>query len=55
MSDFFNIGGYGTYIWSSYALTAVVLIGFVVASLRSLRAREAQLSALEEDQKGDAS
>ena len=37
MSDFFNMGGYGAYIWTSYGLTAVVLIGFVVAALRSLR------------------
>ena len=55
MSGFFEMGGYEAYVWPSYAMAAIVLVGLVVVSLRSLRAREAQLKALEEDQKGDAS
>ncbi|MCC5857775.1 MAG: heme exporter protein CcmD [Ectothiorhodospiraceae bacterium] len=26
MSEFFAMGGYGFYVWSSYAITAVVLV-----------------------------
>lgn len=25
MTEFFNMGGYGFYVWSSFAITAVVL------------------------------
>lgn len=25
--EFFSMGGYGVYVWSSYAITAAVLIG----------------------------
>ena len=55
MNGFFDMGGYATYVWSAYAVAAIVLVGLVVASLRGLRAREAQLKALEESQKDEAS
>lgn len=38
MSDFFNMGGYGLYVWSSYALAAAVLVWNIV-SARQLHAR----------------
>jgi len=25
LTDFFSMGGYGTYVWSSYAITFIVL------------------------------
>ncbi|HED35034.1 MAG TPA: heme exporter protein CcmD [Gammaproteobacteria bacterium] len=31
MSEFFNMGGYAVYVWSSYGLTAV-LLGWVFVS-----------------------
>ena len=34
LSEFFSMGGYGAYIWSSFALTLVVLL-LEVASVRS--------------------
>jgi heme exporter protein D len=47
MSDFFDMGGYAGFIWSSYGVAAVVLMGLVVASLRDLRARRDEVAALE--------
>ena len=34
LQEFFAMGGYAAYVWSSYALAAVVLAGNVVQALR---------------------
>lgn len=47
MSEFLAMGGYGAFIWSAYGITAALLIGLVVASLKELRARQAEVAALE--------
>lgn len=47
MNHFFAMGGYAVYVWPAYGVAAVVLIGVLVASLRSLRAREAEIDAVE--------
>jgi heme exporter protein D len=31
-SEFFNMGGYALYVWGSYAVAAIVLVGNVVAA-----------------------
>ena len=49
LTGFFDMGGYGHFVWPAYALAAVVMIGLMAASLRSLKAREASLKALEGD------
>lgn len=36
-SEFFAMGGYAAYVWSSYALTAVVLVANIVLPLRQRR------------------
>ncbi|MCH8263418.1 MAG: heme exporter protein CcmD [Gammaproteobacteria bacterium] len=33
IQEFFYMGGYGFYVWSSYGLTAIVLIFNVIQSL----------------------
>ncbi len=33
---FFEMDGYGIYVWPAFAVTAIVLIGLLLASLRSL-------------------
>jgi len=33
IQEFFHMGGYGFYVWSSYCLTAIVLIFNVIQSL----------------------
>ena len=47
MSDYFAMGGYAAYVWPAYAVTALVLIGLLVTTLRDLRSREAMARALE--------
>ena len=46
VSAFLDMGGYAAFVWPSYAITAVVLVGMLVASLRWLRSTEAALAAL---------
>ncbi len=55
LSEFFQMGGYALYVWPSFGLTAAVLAGLLVVSLRGLRAREAALEALTESREGEAS
>lgn len=47
MTDYFAMGGYAAYVWPSYGLTAVVMIGLLIMSLRELKDNEATLKALE--------
>ncbi len=47
MSGFFAMGGYAAYVWPAYALALIVIGGVALASLRTLRAREAEARALE--------
>jgi heme exporter protein D len=54
---FIEMGGYGGYIWPAFGATALVLLGLLLVSLRSLRAREDALAALQsrrsEDGRGE--
>jgi heme exporter protein D len=43
IAAFLDMGGRAEFVWPAYGLTAIVLIGILVASLRSLRAREREL------------
>ena len=47
MAKFFEMGGYAIYVWPAFAVAALVMIGLLVSSLRTLRAREAVLRRLE--------
>ena len=47
ITTFFAMGGYAAYVWPSLALTAVVMLGLLIATLRQLRSRERRLVALE--------
>ncbi len=47
ISEFFAMGGYAGFIWSAYGVAALVLIGLLVMSLIELRARQAEVAALE--------
>jgi heme exporter protein D len=47
MQAFFDMGGYGVFIWPAYGLTALVLAALAGASLRGLRRSQAALDALE--------
>ena len=36
MSEFLNMGGYGLYIWLSYAFSAISLVSLYYSSLKKL-------------------
>jgi heme exporter protein D len=46
LTSYFAMGGYGGFIWPAYALTAAILIGLLIASRRTLTARESELAAI---------
>ncbi|WP_193183478.1 heme exporter protein CcmD [Nisaea sediminum] len=48
LRDFLEMGGYAAYVWSSYAVVLVVLVGMLIASLTAMRARDRELKTLEE-------
>ena len=48
MSEFFAMGGYATFVWWSYGITAAVLIGLAAAAIQRGRTRRAELAALQE-------
>lgn len=50
MADFFAMGGYAAFVWPSFGITAGVMVVIWLASVRSLRAREAELAALQGSQ-----
>lgn len=52
MAQFFSMGGYAAFVWPAYGVAAIVMLGILVETVRSLRARERELSAL--DQKSGA-
>ncbi len=46
-SSFFTMGGYGAYVWPAFGLTAAILLGLWLDSLRRLRAGRRRLADLE--------
>jgi len=47
ISEFFAMGGYAGFVWSAYGAAALILIGLLVMSRKDLRARQAEIAALE--------
>ena len=47
ISEYFAMGGYAGFIWSAYGVAALILIGLLVMSRIDLRARQAEVAALE--------
>jgi len=54
MSEFFAMDGYAAFIWPSYALTALGVIGLAVFALSERHSAKARL-AREEDEASDNS
>jgi len=48
LSSFLNMGGYAGFVWPSFGISVLVLVVLLVASLRSLSAREATLAQLQQ-------
>jgi heme exporter protein D len=49
MSEFFAMGGYAAYVWTCYALSAAVLAGLALSSVKRLKALEAELDRFENE------
>ena len=47
MTEVFNMGEYGMYIWPAWGFAVLILGGLVIASVRVMRARERELAGLE--------
>jgi heme exporter protein D len=47
IETYLAMGGYAAYVWPALAVAAVVMIGQVVLTLRTLRRREAAQAELE--------
>jgi len=47
LSVFLNMGGHAAFVWSALGITAVVLVGIAIASVRRLRRSELTLNAAE--------
>jgi heme exporter protein D len=47
LSSFLNMGGHAGFVWPSFGITVLVLVVLLVASLRSLNARESTLAELQ--------
>ena len=47
IASFLEMGGYAPYVWPAYAIAFVVMVGFLLTSLRTLKSRRATLKALE--------
>ena len=45
--SFFEMGGYAAYVWPAFGAAAVIMVALLVTSIRTMRAREAALKALE--------
>ena len=42
------MGGYAAYVWPAFGVTALIMVVLLVASSRSVRARERALKGLEQ-------
>jgi heme exporter protein D len=47
LSSFFAMGGYAGYVWPSYGLAVVVMLGVLIASVRGVRRAESDLDAIQ--------
>ncbi len=51
MSEFFSMGGYAFFVWPSYLLALVLLVGLLLTSIRAARTRAALLDRLKAERR----
>ena len=54
MTEFFDMGGYAAFVWPALGLSALVMAALYIQSHRTLRAREAELEALQREKANEA-
>lgn len=47
MSQFFEMGGYAAFVWPAYAITAAVLVGLLIVTIRRLAQNRRRVAELE--------
>jgi heme exporter protein D len=52
IATFLAMGGYAAYVWPAFAITAIVMIGLLIETLRTLHRRESELAELESARPG---
>ena len=55
LSAYFQMGGYAAFVWPAYVLGAAGIIGILVLSIKSWKAREAEFSKLKAAREDGAS
>jgi len=53
LDSFFDMGGYGAFVWPAYALVAALLVWLLVARIGRLKRRESELARLEQARAAD--
>ena len=48
ITQFLSMGGYAVYVWSSYAVAAIILVALAIVSWRRTKTHEAELQSLQE-------
>lgn len=48
------MGGFGAYVWASFAIAAAVLLAMVITSLRSLKRSQRALAELQKSSPDEA-
>lgn len=51
MNEFFEMGGYGAFIWPAYAAAVILMLGLLTLSWKSMRQREALVKSLRASRK----
>ena len=46
LMTFLDMGGYARWVWSAYGVSLLAIVGMLVISLRSLKAREREFEQL---------
>ncbi len=52
MAEYFAMGGYASFVWPAYGVTALVVLGLVVWSAQAHRAVKARVALLEKQTSG---
>tara|TARA_Y100001936_G_scaffold191615_1_gene190801 strand:- start:184 stop:378 length:195 start_codon:yes stop_codon:yes gene_type:complete len=47
MTEIVDMGGYGVYIWLAWGIAVILLSALIVASVRTMKARERELADME--------
>ena len=53
MNEFFAMGGYGAFIWPAYGAAAILMVGVLILSWKSMRQREALVESLRAGRRQD--